>query len=315
LSPNNDAFRPFGAIEAGGTKFICAVGDVSGRILEQTRIDTRDPLTTLTDVQRYFEAAQTRCGKLQALGVGAFGPLDLRPDSPTYGFITRTPKPGWSNTNLVGTLSQGLKIPVRLDTDVNGAALGELRWGAGQHLTSLVYVTVGTGIGVGAVHHGRAVHGLMHLEMGHIVIRPHPRDTLFLGVCPFHGDCLEGMASGPAILARTGRMFSDASPSDPIWTIVADYLGQLCALLVFSHSPQRILMGGGVMLPALYPRVQERMLHWLHDYISVQEIRDSNYVTPPGLADSAGIKGALSLAIDDTPFNFHGGNPWFSVTS
>jgi fructokinase len=298
MSFGQDTPHLFGAIEAGGTKFVCAVGDATGQILDQTRIETRDPVTTLTDVQRYFEAAQTRCGKLLALGVGAFGPLDLRPASPTYGFITSTPKPGWANTNLAGTLSQGLNVPVRLDTDVNGAALGELRWGAGRGLSSLVYVTVGTGIGVGAVHHGRAVHGLMHMEMGHIVIRRHPSDAAFAGVCPYHGDCLEGMAAGPAILARTGRVFNAALPDDAIWAIEADYLGQLCALLVLSHSPQRILMGGGVMQPALYPRVRERMLHWLHDYISVAEIRDANYVTAPGLEGSAGIKGALSLAIE-----------------
>jgi fructokinase len=298
LSSNECTASLFGAIEAGGTKFICAIGDATGRILEQTRIDTRDPITTLTEVQRYFEAAQTRCGALAALGVGAFGPLDLRPGSTTYGFITSTPKPGWANTNLAGTLSQGLGVPVRLDTDVNGAALGELRWGAGRDLSSVAYVTVGTGIGVGAVHHGRAVHGLMHMEMGHIVIRRHPSDALFAGVCPYHADCLEGMASGPAILARTGRVFSEASLDDPIWAIEADYLGQLCALLVLSHSPQRILMGGGVMQPALYSRIQESMLHWLHDYIAVQEIRDSNYVTSPGLEGLAGIKGALCLAID-----------------
>ncbi len=288
----------FGAIEAGGTKFVCALGGAAGEILEQTRIDTRDPVTTLAEVQRYFEGAQARCGKIAALGVGAFGPLDLRPASPTYGCITSTPKPGWSNTNLAGALSQGLQVPVRLDTDVNAAAFGEQRWGAGQGLNSLVYVTVGTGIGVGAVHHGRAVHGLMHLEMGHVVIRRHASDAGFAGVCPYHGDCLEGLASGPAILARTGRVFSQASPADPLWAIEADYLGQLCALLVLSHSPQRILMGGGVMQPALYPRVQESMLHWLHDYIHVPEIRNANYVAAPGLEGLAGIKGALSLAID-----------------
>jgi fructokinase len=298
MSSMEGTTRLFGGIEAGGTKFICAIGDADGHILEQTRIDTRDPVSTLAEVHRYFEAAQARCGKVSALGVGAFGPLDLRPASPTYGFITSTPKPGWANANLVGTLAQGLKVPVRLDTDVNAAAFGELRWGAGRNLNSLVYVTVGTGIGVGAVHHGRAVHGLMHMEMGHVVVRRHASDASFAGTCPFHGDCLEGLAAGPAILSRTGSVFSAASPADPIWAIEADYLGQLCALLVLSHCPERILMGGGVMQAALYPRVQERMIHWINGYVTVKEIQETGYVTAPGLAGLAGIKGALSLAMD-----------------
>jgi len=298
MSSSEGKPRLFGGIEAGGTKFICAVGDATGEILEQTRIDTRDPATTLAEVQRYFEAAQDRCGDIAALGVGAFGPLDLRPTSSTYGFITSTPKPGWANTNLAGILTQGLKVPVRLDTDVNGAAFGELRWGAGQNLSSVAYVTVGTGIGVGAVHHGRAVHGLMHMEMGHVMVRRHAGDSAFAGTCPFHGDCLEGLASGPAILARTGSVFSSAAPAEPIWTFEADYLGQLCALLVLSHCPQRILMGGGVMQPELYARIRERMLYWLQGYVTVKEIEKAQYVMAPGLAALAGIKGALSLAMD-----------------
>ena len=173
MSSTEGGPRLYGGIEAGGTKFICAVGNATGEILEQTRIDTRDPVSTLAEVQRYFEAARERCGDIAALGVGAFGPLDLRPTSPTYGFITSTPKPGWANTDLAGILNRGLKVAVRLDTDVNGAAFGELRWGAGRNLSSVAYVTVGTGIGVGAVHHGRAVHGLMHMEMGHVMVRRH----------------------------------------------------------------------------------------------------------------------------------------------
>lgn len=298
MSSNENTSRLFGAIEAGGTKFICAVGDATGQILEQTRIDTRDPLTTLTEVQRYFEAAQARCGRLAALGVGAFGPLDLRPASATYGFITSTPKPGWANTNLVGILSQSLRVPVRLDTDVNGAAFGELRWGAGRNLSSIAYVTVGTGIGVGAVHHGHAVHGLMHMEMGHVMVRRHPGDSAFAGTCPFHGDCLEGLASGPAILARTGSVISAASAAEPMWAFEADYLGQLCALLVLSHCPQRILIGGGVMQPELYASIRERMLYWLHGYVTVKDIQEAEYVMAPGLGALAGIKGALSLAMD-----------------
>ncbi|MDP9066111.1 MAG: ROK family protein [Pseudomonadota bacterium] len=290
--------RLFGAMEAGGTKFICAIGDRGGRILDESRIETRDPASTLMEACRYFRTAADRWGALTALGVGAFGPLDLRPRSATFGYITSTPKPGWKNVDLVGFLKRAIDRPVYIDTDVNGAALGELRWGAGQGLESLAYVTVGTGIGVGIVHHGRAVHGLMHPELGHIFVRRHPADSGFVGICPFHGDCLEGLACGAAIVARTGRALKDAPPADPIWTIEADYLGQLCAVLVLSHSPQRILIGGGVMQTRLFAEVHERMLHWLHDYLGNEELRSSHYITPPGLGVSAGIKGALSLAID-----------------
>jgi fructokinase len=287
----------YGAIEAGGTKFVCAIGDHDGRIIDETRIETRDPTNTLTDVCRYFHAAAHRFGDLTAIGVGSFGPLDLNPTSPTFGFITSTPKPGWRHTDLAGALKLGLDKPIYLDTDVNGAALGEQRWGAGQHLDSLAYVTVGTGIGVGVVHHGRPVHGLMHPELGHIYVRRHPADSSFAGMCPYHRDCLEGLACGAAIVARTGRALKEAPAADPIWAIEVDYLGQLCALLVLSHSPQRILIGGGVMQQQMYPGIQERMLHWLQDYIGAEELRHSQYITAPGLGSLSGVKGALSLAI------------------
>jgi fructokinase len=289
--------RRYGAIEAGGTKFICAVGDEDGRILDQVRIETGEPAATLAEVCRYFCAAARKFERLAAIGVGAFGPLDLNPASPTFGFITTTPKPGWKNVDLLGELRHGTNLQVHLDTDVNGAALGEWRWGAGIGLDSLAYVTVGTGIGVGVAHHGRAVHGLMHPELGHIFVRRHPADSIFAGICPFHADCLEGLASGAAIVARTGRALKDAPGSDPIWAIEADYLGQLCSVLVLSHSPQRILIGGGVMQPALYPGVHERMLHWLHGYVAAAELQSAHYIAPPGLGGSAGILGALSLAI------------------
>jgi len=225
----------------------------------------------------------------------------LQPASPTFGFITSTPKPGWRHTDLTGTVHRSLGLPVHLDTDVNAAALGELRWGAGFGLGSVAYVTVGTGIGVGVVHHGRTVHGLVHPEMGHIFVRRHPADANFAGTCPYHGDCLEGLASGPAIVARTKRTLEDAAPADPIWELQADYLGQLCACLVLSHSPQRILIGGGAMQQRLYAKVQARMLHWLRDYVAAEELRAAGYIAAPGLGASAGVKGALSLALGALP--------------
>jgi fructokinase len=289
----------YGAIEAGGTKFVCAVGGASGNILQDTRIETRDPGSTLSRVIQFFRAAELAHGELHAFGVAAFGPLELRRESANYGFITNTPKPGWADTDLLGTLQRAFTRPMGFDTDVNGAALAESRWGAGQRLDSLVYVTVGTGIGAGVIHHGRPVHGLMHPEIGHVRVQRHPGDMDFAGICPFHGDCLEGLACGPAIMARTARPLNDADSGDPIWDIEADYLGQLSAQLVLMHSPQRILFGGGVMQQQrLFARIHSRMLHWLHGYLPHAELRTANYLSPPGLGVAAGIKGALALALD-----------------
>jgi fructokinase len=289
----------YGGIEAGGTKFLCALGDAHGDIVHETRIETRDPRTTLAQVFDFFHAAEARYGAVKAFGIGAFGPLELRRNSPCYGFITNTPKPGWANTDLVGMVRRALGRPVGFDTDVNGAVLAEWKWGAGQQLESLAYVTVGTGIGAGVLHHGRAVHGLMHPEIGHIRVLRHPGDMDFAGICPFHGDCLEGLACGPAIAARTGRTLNQAGEHDAIWDIEADYLGQLCAHLVLMHSPQRVFIGGGVMQQdRLFTAIGTRMRHWLRGYVPHHELQDGNYIAPPSLGGAAGIKGALALAID-----------------
>jgi fructokinase len=299
-APLNTDQPLYGAIEAGGTKFICAIGTARGEILEDTRIDTRDPAGTLAEVLRFFERAEARSRPLTAFGVASFGPLELRRGAARYGFITTTPKPGWRDTDLVGTLARSLSRPIGFDTDVNAAALAELRWGAGAGLDSLVYVTVGTGIGGGVIHHGLPVHGLVHPEIGHVPVRRHPADPDFPGSCPFHRDCLEGMASGPAIVARTGRALSQSDAADAIWDIESDYLGQLAAQLVLMHSPQRILFGGGVMQQQrLFPSIQARMLQWLHDYLPHEELHAPGFIAPPGLGNAAGISGALALAIDE----------------
>jgi fructokinase len=289
----------FGAIEAGGTKFILAVGDRQGGILKESRIETRDPASTLREVLNFFAAAEAQLGRIRAFGIGAFGPVDLRPESPRFGFITTTPKPGWQNTDLLGILRRELQRPFGIDTDVNAAAIAEFRWGAGRGLRSLVYVTVGTGIGGGVIHHGRPVHGLMHPEIGHVPVRRHAADASFAGICPYHADCLEGLANGPAILVRTGRPLSEAAADAAIWDIEADYLGQLCAQLVLMHSPQRILLGGGVMHGArLFGGIRRHMLHRLAGYVQEAALEAADYVTSPGLGDAAGIKGALALAMD-----------------
>jgi len=288
----------FGAIEAGGTKFVCAIGDAAGVLIEECRIDTRDPGTTLTQVIDYLRSAQARCGTLRAIGMGAFGPIDVRAHSAQYGCVLATPKPGWSQVNLLEPVRRAFDVPFALDTDVNAAAVGEWRWGAGRGLDTLAYVTVGTGIGAGVLHHGRAVHGLLHPEFGHVRVARHPHDHDFAGVCRFHGDCLEGLINGPAIVARTGGTLADASPTDPVWEFAAHYLGQLSALLVLTHSPQRIIFGGGVMKPRLLTALGERMRAHLCGYPCLPEYEEQDFIVLPQLGHLSGVKGALAMAID-----------------
>jgi fructokinase len=291
--------RLFGAVEAGGTKFVCAIGDENGTIHAESRFPTADPVSTLAAVRGFF-GERSVLGMLTAIGVGSFGPVVLDRQSAKYGFIGKTPKAGWSDIDVVGMLAREFSCPVGFDTDVNAAALAERRWGAGRDAATLVYLTVGTGIGGGVLIDGAPLHGLMHPEIGHIYPRRHPLDAEFPGVCPFHGDCMEGLASGPAILARCGAELSQLDAAHAQWEIQADYLGQLCAQLVLTLSPQRIIMGGGVMdQERLFPGIRQRMLHWLAGYIDRSEILDDihHYVVPPGLGARAGVLGGISLAI------------------
>jgi fructokinase len=291
----------FGAIEAGGTKFVCAIGDVNGTIHAESRFPTRDAVSTLAAVRDFLAERSGALGALSAIGVGSFGPVILDRHSAQYGFIGKTPKPGWTDIDMVGMLAREFVCPVGFDTDVNAAALAEHRWGAGRDVRNLVYLTVGTGIGGGVLVDGVPLHGLMHPEIGHIYPRRHPLDGNFAGVCPFHGDCLEGLASGPAIHARCGADLSQLGAAHAQWEIQADYLGQLCALLVLTLSPQRIIMGGGVMdQKNLFPGTRQRMLHWLCGYIDRSELLADvhHYIVPPALGARAGVLGGLSLAID-----------------
>jgi fructokinase len=291
--------RLFGAVEAGGTKFVCAIADESGALLTESRFPTADPDSTLARVRDFFKLGY-RDSALAALGVACFGPVILDRHAANYGFIGNTPKAGWSNTDVAVMLAREFSCPVGFDTDVNAAALAEHRWGAGSDTQNLVYVTVGTGIGGGVLIEGAPVHGLMHPEIGHIHPRRHELDSSFAGVCPFHGDCLEGLASGPAIFARTGSELQHLDAAHAQWEIEADYLGQLCAQLVLTLSPQRIILGGGVMAESLFPLVRRRTLHWLGGYIDRREILSSieRYIVPPALGARAGVLGALCLAVD-----------------
>jgi fructokinase len=295
-----DQSRFFGAVEAGGTKFVVAIGNESGEILAQERFPTADPRSTLAAMQAFLRQQNQAFGALAAIGLASFGPVELDKDSARYGFIGRTPKAGWSDTDMAGALAREFRCPIGFDTDVNAAALAEQRWGAARDVSNLVYLTIGTGIGGGVIVDGVPIHGLMHPEIGHIHPRRHPLDVGFEGVCPFHGDCLEGLASGPAVVARTGALLQQLDEAHPQWPIQADYLGQLCAQLVLTVSPQRIVMGGGVMSQArLLPLIRTRLLHWLGGYVNRSEILSDidRYVVAPELGDDAGVCGALVLAM------------------
>lgn len=288
----------FGGIEAGGTKWICAVGTGPEDIRERIRIETTTPEVTLQAVLDFFRQVQEAHGRLAALGIACFGPVDLRRDSPTWGFITETPKPDWAGTDVAGFLSRELDLPVAFDTDVNGAALGELTWGAGRGLESLVYVTVGTGIGGGLIVGGEPVHGLVHPELGHVLPPRHPDDS-FVGICPFHGHCMEGLASGPAIEKRWGRPAPELPEDHPAWDMEAFYLGTLAANLTLTLSPQRIIFGGGVNeAPGLQRKVRQRLVTALSSYVQSPALADGaeTFLVAPELGSAAGICGAFELA-------------------
>jgi fructokinase len=290
----------FGAVEAGGTKFVVAVGDARGDILAQERFATGDPPSTLANMHASLRRQSRPFGTLAAIGLASFGPVELDETSARFGFIGRTPKAGWSGTDMAGSLAREFRCPIGFDTDVNAAAMAEHRWGAARDVDNLVYLTIGTGIGGGVIVDGVPIHGLVHPEIGHIRPRRHALDGGFAGVCPFHGDCLEGLASGPAILARSGASLQQLDAAHPQWQLQADYLGQLCAQLVLTVSPRRIVMGGGVMSQArLLPLIRPRLLHWLGGYVDRGEILTDcdRYVVAPELGGNAGVRGALVLAM------------------
>ncbi|MBB2749038.1 UNVERIFIED_ORG: fructokinase [Microbispora rosea subsp. rosea] len=292
-----DGFPPFyGGIEAGGTKWVCAVADAGGGVLATEVIPTSTPETTIRAAVRFFEARRP----LAALGIGTFGPVDVRPGSPTYGRILATPKPGWANVDVVAPLRAALDVPVRLDTDVNAAALGEWRRGAGAGLGTFAYMTVGTGVGVGAVVNDGLLHGLLHPEFGHIRIPHDPARDPFAGSCPFHGDCLEGLASGEAMRRRWGRPAEHLD--DPsAWELEAEYVALAVMNLTYALSPERIVVGGGVAKhPALLPAVRARLLTLAAGYpgapVPAGPAAMEEYVTGPSLGDRSGVVGAVELA-------------------
>ncbi|MGQ9567535.1 MAG: ROK family protein [Anaerolineae bacterium] len=289
----------WGGIEAGGTKFVCAVGTGPEDVRAEVQFPTTTPAEALGRAIAFFQAQQERGLDLAGVGIGSFGPLDPDPASPTFGHITTTPKPGWAWVDVVGTVRRALGVPVRFDTDVNAAALGEARWGAAQGLHTFLYLTVGTGIGGGGLVHGNLLHGLVHPEMGHIRIPHDWQEDPYPGCCPYHGDCLEGLASGPALEGRWGQRGEALPPDHPAWDLEARYLALALVDFICTLSPQRIVLGGGVMRQRhLFPRIRRAVQDLLAGYIRARALSEEveSYIVPPGLGDRAGVLGALALA-------------------
>lgn len=291
----------YGGIEAGGTKFVCAIGTGPNDIRAETRFSTTNvPADAINQAIAFFKANQGN-EPLTAIGVASFGPLDPDLRSRTFGYVTTTPKPGWAHTDFVGPLRQAFGVPVGFDTDVNGAALSEHRWGAAQGLDTFVYLTIGTGLGGGGMVNGKLVHGLMHPEMGHMLI-PHNWDAdPYAGFCPYHGDCWEGLAAGPALEGRWQTRAENLAPEHPAWELEAHYLALGLMNIICTLSPQRIIMGGGVMdQQQLFPLIHNSVYAMLNGYIQSTELLENmdNYIVPPGLGSRAGVLGAIALAQD-----------------
>ena len=289
--------KVWGGIEAGGTHFVCAVGSGPDGLWAEKRFSTTSPVETIGRAIAFFRSEQRHCA-MAAIGIASFGPLDLDPASPTFGYVTSTTKPGWADTDIVGMVRRSLQMPVGLDTDVNGAALGEHLWGAAKGIDTFIYLTIGTGIGGGGMVNGRIMHGLIHPEMCHMRIPRAVTSDGFQGCCPYHGDCLQGLASGPAIAQRWGCSAESLPQNHPAWELEATYLATAVANLICSLSPQRIIIGGGVMgQPQLLPLVRQKVKESLGGYLRVPEILDciDQYIVAPGLGRRAGVLGAIAL--------------------
>jgi len=289
----------YGGIEGGGTKFVCAIGTGPNDIVAETSFATTQDATATIDQAIEFFRANSQGNPLDAVGIASFGPVDPDPRSPHHGYITTTPKPGWGHTDFLGPVSAALNVPVGFDTDVNGAALGEFRWGAAQGLDTFVYLTIGTGLGGGGMVMGQLMHGLMHPEMGHMLL-PHDWEAdPFAGNCPYHGDCWEGLAAGPALEARWQTKGNALPPDHPAWELEAHYLALGLVNIITVLSPQRIILGGGVMQQLqLFPLIRAKVQALLNGYLQRSAITDDidSYIVPPALTGRSGVLGAIALA-------------------
>ncbi len=285
----------YGALEAGGTKMVCAIGDENGKILEQISIPTTTPEETMPPVVEYFKGKD-----IKAIGIACFGPIDLNKDSETYGYITSTPKKGWNNYNIVGKIKDELKIPVGFDTDVNGSLLGEATYGCAKGISDVIYFTIGTGVGGGVMTNGKLLHGMLHPELGHIRIGKRDYDKGG-SICPFHDDCFEGLACGPSIEARWGKKAIELADNDDVWKLEADYIGRALVNFCLTLSPKKIILGGGVMhQQQLFPLIRKSFETNMAGYIKTKELENlDEYIVPASLNDDQGIMGAIKLAIDE----------------
>jgi len=278
-----------GGIEAGGTKFVCAVGNEKNELLERVAFPTTTPEETLEQVFAFFDRFD-----LAAIGIGSFGPIDVNKDSETYGHILSTPKLAWKDFDFLGAMKARYAVPMGWTTDVNGAALGESALGAAKGMKNIMYITIGTGVGAGAIVDGKILEGIGHPEMGHMLVRPH-EDDHYEGFCPYHGNCLEGMAAGPSIDGRLGKAGKDVEPTDAVWDYIAYYIAQALEAYTVILRPERIVLGGGVMkVPGMLDNIKAKFTKLLADYVPVPAVDD--YLVTPGLGDDAGITGAIILA-------------------
>ena len=285
----------FGALEAGGTKMVCAIGDENGNILERVSIPTGTPENTMPPMIEFFK------GKgISALGIGCFGPVDLDKKSPTYGYITSTPKLAWTNYPIVAEFEKALGVPVGFDTDVNAAALGEATWGCTKDVENSIYITIGTGVGVGVIVNGKPYHGMIHPEGGHILLARHPQDPMVGSGCPFHENCMEGLAAGPSLEKRWGVKGAELADRMEVWEMEAWYIGQAITNYIMILSPERIICGGGVMhQPCLLPLIRKEVEHQMNGYIKGKGMDDlNNYIVGVSLNDNQGAMGAVKLAMD-----------------
>ena len=294
--------KTYGAIEAGGTKFVLGIATAEGKVLERSSIPTTTPDETISASIAFFKEMKKQYD-FEDIGIGTFGPVDLNPTSEKFGYITSTPKPGWKDTDFKGAVERALGVPVAFDTDVNAAALGEHVWGAAQDVDTFIYITIGTGLGGGVVVNGELLHGMLHPELGHIRIFPAELENQFEGVCPFHKHCFEGLAAGPGMKARWGQAAETLPADHEAWNEEAAYIAEGLANFVLSLSPQRIILGGGVMHQMhLFPMIREKLVKVLNGYVVHENLlgKIDDYVVPPGLGDNAGLLGAVALAIKAT---------------
>ncbi len=281
-----------GALEAGGTKMVCAIGDETGKIYDQVSIPTETPDVTIPKLIEYFEK-----NTVDALGIASFGPVELDPKAPNYGYITTTTKVAWRNFDMAGSFARALKCPIGFDTDVNGSVLGEVTFGQARGKNCVIYLTIGTGVGAGIYIEDKLLHGMLHPEAGHVLIEKRNGDA-YAGKCPYHRNCLEGLAAGPAIEERWGKKAVDLADKTEVWQLEADYIAQALTGYVLTLSPEMIILGGGVMhQKQLFPLIRAKVTEFLGGYIQAEELRDmDHYIVPASLHDDQGIMGCLELA-------------------